>query len=144
MNEEFLSIKKLIETKGYKFTVQKRIILEELFNTDIHLTAKEIYSKVKNQNIGLATIYRTMSLFTTIGIVKEIHADGMSYYELKMYSKKPLHIHFKCVKCNRIIDVDNTGAEIKYLKLNREIEESKKLQIHDANIMLIGLCDKCK
>lgn len=144
MNEEFLSIKKLIETKGYKFTIQKRIILEELFNTDIHLTAKEIYSNVKNKNIGLATIYRTMSLFTTIGIVKEIQADGMSYYELKMYSKKPLHIHFKCIECNRIIDVDNTGAEIKYLKLNREIEESKKLQIHDANIMLIGLCDKCK
>jgi len=144
MNEEFLSIKKLIETKGYKFTIQKRIILEELFNTDIHLTAKEIYSNVKNKNIGLATIYRTMSLFTTIGIVKEIQADGMSYYELKMYSKKPLHIHFRCTQCNRIIDIDNSKIDIKYLKLNKEIEEDQKLEIFDANIMLIGKCSKCR
>ncbi|CAH2211854.1 Fur family transcriptional regulator [Tepidibacter aestuarii] len=143
MKKEFLSIKKLIEKNGYKFTIQKRIILEELFNADIHLTAKEIYSKVKNNNIGLATVYRTMNLFTTIGIIKEIHVDGISYYELKMYSKKPLHIHFKCYKCNSIIDVDNSSVEIKYLKLNREIGENEKLQIHDANIMLIGLCDKC-
>jgi len=144
MNEEFLSIKKLIRKKGYRFTSQKRIILEELFNANIHLTVQEIYNKVKSKKVGLATIYRTMNLFTTIGIVKEINVDGISYYELKMYSKKPLHIHFRCSQCNRIIDIDNSKIDIKYLKLNKEIEEDQKLEIFDANIMLIGKCSKCR
>jgi Fur family transcriptional regulator, ferric uptake regulator len=144
MNEEFLSIKRFIQKKGYKFTSQKRIILEELFKSEIHLTAHEIHDNIKNKNVGLATIYRAMNLFTKIGIVKEINVDGISYYELKMYSKKPLHVHFQCIKCNSIIDVDNNNTELKYLKLNKEIEVSENVEIFDANIMLIGLCSKCK
>jgi Fur family transcriptional regulator, ferric uptake regulator len=144
MNEEFLSIKKLIQKRGYKFTSQRRIILEELFKSNIHFTAHEIYNKIKKKNVGLATIYRTMNLFARIGIVKEINVDGISYYELKMYSKKPLHVHFQCVKCNDIIDVENNSIEFQYLKLNKEIEKSDNVEIFDANIMLIGLCYKCK
>jgi hypothetical protein len=29
----------------------------------------------------------------------------INYYELKIYSKKSLHIHFKCSNCNSIIDI---------------------------------------
>lgn len=141
--DEILSIKKLIRKKGYRFTNQKKIILEELFNVNIHHTVQEIYNEVKDKNVGLATVYRTMNLFAMLGIVKQINVDSTSYYELKMYSKKPLHIHFRCSKCNRIIDIDNKKIDIKYLKLNREIEEEQKIEIFDANIMLIGLCNEC-
>lgn len=84
-----------------------------------------------------------MKLFTTIGIVKEINVEGVSYYELKMYSKKPLHIHFQCTKCNSIIDIDD-NIDFEYLKLNKEIEKVQNLEIFDANIMLIGVCNKCR
>ncbi|MCH3965960.1 MAG: hypothetical protein LKE46_17245 [Clostridium sp.] len=45
----------------------------------------------------------------------------MSYYGLKIYSKKPLHIHFKCTNCNDIIDIDDS-----------------------KNIVLFGICSKCR
>ncbi|SHH22888.1 Fur family transcriptional regulator [Tepidibacter thalassicus] len=144
MDDKVLSIKNLIERKGYKFTKQKRVILEELIKSNTHLNSKQIYDKVKDRKIGLATVYRTLSLFSEIGIVKEINIDGVSYYELKMYSKKPLHIHFQCVKCNSIIDIDDNNLNLQYLKICREIENKNNVDIYDIDIMLVGICDKCK
>ena len=104
--DKFSLIRKLIEKNGFKFTKQRKLILEQFFLADRHLSVEEIYQRLKENNIGLATVYRNVKIFNGIGIVKGIVVDGVSYYELKIYSKKPLHIHFQCVKCNDIIDID--------------------------------------
>ena len=70
--------------------------------------------------------------------------DGISYYELKIYSKKPLHLHFQCVKCNDIIDIDEREIALDYLKLNKTIEDKNDLEINDVDIMFIGLCKRCR
>jgi len=142
--DKFSLIRKLIEKKGFKFTKQRRLILEQFFLAHRHLSVKEIYQRLKENNIGLATIYRNVKIFCSIGIVKEIVVDGGSYYELKIYSKKPLHIHFQCVKCNDIIDIDEREVALKYLELNKTIEDINDLEIYDANIMFVGLCKRCR
>ena len=142
--DKFSLIRKLVEKNGYKFTKQRKLILEQFFLADRHLSVEEIYQRLKETNIGLATVYRNVKIFNSIGIVKEIAVDGVSYYELKIYSKKPLHIHFQCVKCNDIIDIDEKEIALEYLKLNKTIEDINDLEIYDANIMLIGLCKRCR
>lgn len=137
-------IKRVIERNGYKFTRQKRLILEEIFAAERHLNAKDIYQRLKKDNIGLATVYRNVKIFSSIGIVKEIIIDGVSYYELKIYSKKPLHAHFQCIECNEIIDIDEREVVLEYLKLNKIIEDTNDVDIYDVDIMFIGLCKKCK
>jgi len=142
--DKFSLIKKLIEKNGFKFTKQRKLILEQFFLADRHLSVEEIYQRLKENNIGLATVYRNVKIFNSIGIVKEIVVDGVSYYELKIYSKKPLHIHFQCVKCNDIIDIDERKVALEYLKVNKAIEDMNDLDIYDVNIMLIGLCKRCR
>lgn len=142
--DKFSLIRKLIEKNGFKFTKQRKLILEQFFLADRHLSVEEIYRRLKENNIGLATVYRNVKIFSSIGIVKEIVVDGVSYYELKIYSKKPLHIHFQCVKCNDIIDIDEKEIALEYLKLNKTIEDINDLKIYDANIMFIGLCKRCR
>ncbi|EKO1911321.1 transcriptional repressor [Clostridium botulinum] len=95
-------------------------------------------------NIGIATIYRNLKIFERLGIVKELNINGVNYYEMKIFSGKPLHIHFKCLKCNSIIDIDNSKLDLEYLKLSRFMEHSEDLEIHDANILFLGLCSRCK
>ncbi|NLX61157.1 MAG: transcriptional repressor [Tissierellia bacterium] len=143
-NDRFALIKKIIERNGFKFTKQRKLILEQLFVSDRHLTAEEIYEKLKDDNIGLATVYRNVRMFSNIGIIKEIIVDGVSHYELKIYSKKPLHLHFHCVKCNDIIDIDTREIILKYLKLNKAIEDTNDLEIYDIDIMFFGLCKRCR
>lgn len=142
--DKFSLIRKLIEKNGFKFTKQRKLILEQFFLADRHLSVEEIYRRLKENNIGLATVYRNVKIFSSIGIVKEIVVDGVSYYELKIYSKKPLHIHFQCVKCNDIIDIDERKVALEYLKLNKAIEDINDLEIYDVNIMLVGLCKRCR
>lgn len=142
--DKFSLIRKLIEKNGFKFTKQRKLILEQFFLADRHLSVEEIYQRLKENNIGLATVYRNVKIFNGIGIVKGIVVDGVSYYELKIYSKKPLHIHFQCVKCNDIIDIDERKVALEYLKLNKAIEDINDLEIYDVNIMLVGLCKRCR
>jgi len=142
--DKFSLIKKLIEKNGFKFTKQRKLILEQFFLANRHLSVEEIYQRLKETNIGLATVYRNVKIFNSIGIVKEIAVDVVSYYELKIYSKKPLHIHFPCVKCNDIIDIDERKVALEYLKVNKAIEDMNDLDIYDVNIMLIGLCKRCR
>lgn len=144
MSENISFYKNLIKKHGYKFTVQKRIILLEVINSNTHLSVKEIYDRVKHNRIGITTVYRSLKTFNELGIVKEINVNGTSYYEIKIFSGNPLHIHFKCSKCNSIIDIEDNFLNLEYIKLNKKIEEKNNLEIDDLNIMLIGTCSKCK
>ncbi len=144
MRENISFYKNLIKKQGYKFTMQKRIILLEVINSNTHLSVKEIYDRVKHNRIGITTVYRSLKTFNELGIVKEINVNGTSYYEIKIFSGNPLHIHFKCSKCNSIIDIEDKFLNLEYIKLNKKIEEKNNLEIDDLNIMLIGTCSKCK
>lgn len=144
MDKQLSFYKTLIEKKGYRYTSQKQSILEAIIHSDTHLSVKEIFEKVKHKNIGLATVYRSLKVFEDLGIVKEIITNGKSYYEIKIFSGKPLHIHFKCHKCDRIIDINDYTLDLEYLKLNSKIETKNNLEIHDANFMLVGLCSNCR
>lgn len=55
-----------------------------------HLSAKDIYDKLKQKNIGFATIYRSLNLFIELNIIKKIDIDNITYYEMKILVK----IHF--------------------------------------------------
>lgn len=144
MGRDLVPFKKMIEDNGNKFTIQKRTILKAIMESSVHLNAKEIYEKVKGENIGLATVYRNLKEFQELGIVKELNVNGISYYEMKIFSKKPLHIHLKCYECDNIIDMDSSGIDIEYLKLNKMVEEKNNMEIFDIDIMFIGLCSRCK
>lgn len=136
--------KEIIKKNGNKNTIQKVAILNVLIKATSHLTVEEIYQQVKDVKIGLATIYRSLKLFEDLGIVKEIPMDGVRYYELKLFGKKPLHIHFKCTNCNAMTDIDDTGTNLDYIRLNQKVENMMGLEVNDANITLIGICKVCR
>ncbi len=99
---------------------------------------------LKEHSIGIATIYRGLNQFTELGITKELNIDGTNFYELKMFGKKPLHIHFKCNNCDELIDIDDTDLSIEYINLNHIIEDNNDLEIIDTDILFKGICSKCK
>ena len=144
LQKKLLWYREILSRNNIKNTKQRKKILLELMQSSSHLMAEEIYQRVKNDKIGLATVYRSLKLFERLGIVKEIPMDGVKYYELKIYSKKPLHIHFKCSNCNVIIDIDDADINLDYIKLNQKVEMKRELEVNDVNITLLGLCKKCR
>ena len=45
--DKFSLIRKLIEKNGFKFTKQRKLILEQFFLADRHLSVEEIYQRLK-------------------------------------------------------------------------------------------------
>lgn len=78
MNDDLIPFRELLKRNSYEFTIQKKLILRTILDNKTHLNAKEIYEKVKDKNIGLATVYRALKVFNELGIVKEININRIS------------------------------------------------------------------
>lgn len=142
--ESFLLIKDLIKDTGYRITNQRSQILKEFIeNKGEHLSVEKVYNNLKYKGIGISTIYRNVNLFVNLKILKVFKVDDINYYELKMYARKPLHIHFKCKKCGEIKDIVDGEIILKYLKINNLIEERYSMEINDVDIMYSGVCTNC-
>ncbi|MBW4829393.1 MAG: transcriptional repressor [Clostridiaceae bacterium] len=142
--ESFSLIKNLIEDNGYKMTYQRRkILLQFVRNKNNHLSAEKVYNMLKDNGIGISTIYRNINIFVDLDILKEFRVNNKSYYELKMYARKPLHIHFQCERCGKVKDIVDKEVILKYLKINNLIEKNQMVEIYDVDIMFHGLCNNC-
>lgn len=77
-------IEKKCTEKGLRMTEQRRIIARVLSSSDDHPDAEELYRRASSDdpNISLATVYRTVRLFSDAGII-ETHdfRDGRTRYE---------------------------------------------------------------
>ena len=142
-SNELQKIKSIIERENLKFTIQKQLILEALLSSKEHMTINELHDKLKINNIGIATLYRNLDSFKNLGIITEINVEGKAYYEMKIFGRKPIHIHFKCTNCGKIMDIEDNKLYHEYLKLNRLIEE-RDLLIYDSVFTFKGICSDCK
>lgn len=80
------TLKKKIKEHQYKFTTQRKIVLQAFLDSkENHMSAEDVYEIVHEENpaIGLATVYRSLELFTSLELLKKLDfGDGRSRYEL--------------------------------------------------------------
>ena len=127
MNESNNSILKICAEKGLKMTRQRKIICNVISSSEDHPDVEEIYirSREEDQNISIATVYRTMRLLEEAQVLDRLDfRDGRARYE---ESSSTHHDH--------LIDLE-TGEVHEFL--NDEIE---KLQISIAKQMGYELLD---
>lgn len=108
-------IEKKCAERGLRMTDQRKVIAKVLSEAKDHPDAEELYARASeiDSNISLATIYRTVRLFTEAGII-ETHdfRDGRARYET---ADDEHHDH--------LIDV-TSGEVIEFV--DEEIEELQK------------------
>jgi len=134
-----------LKKKGYKFTPQRRAILEVIYgNPGNHLTSEEIYDlvKVKSPEIGLATVYRTVQLLVELDILSKLNLDdGFVRYELDTHDEdEHHHHHLICTECGKILEVKEDLLET----IEIEIEKKYTFLIRDHKLKFFGLCEDCQ
>src|SRR5210317_1240831 len=96
----------LLKENSLKFTKQRELVLKFLYEHDGHFTPEHIYTLLKEQypniNIGIATVYRTLSLLETSQIASSI-SFGVQGKKYELGLKKH-HDHLICTKCGAIIE----------------------------------------
>lgn len=127
--------------KGLRSTRQRDLILDIFLSTHQHVSVEELYLKVKasNSDIGHATVYRTLKLFSEAGLAREILLhDGQTRYEHVVAGEH--HDHLICTGCNSIIEFENETIE----QLQTEIAARHGFLIKNHKLELYGLCSTCR
>ncbi len=139
-DERYESIVKKLRKQGHKLTPQRMAIARILALSKGHPNIETIYSRLRHDfpTMSLATVYRNVMLFKSLGEVLELgFPDGSNRYD----GNKPYpHPHVICNACNKIID-----PEIKSIKhLTQEVAEQTGFEIKTHRLDFFGLCRECR
>ena len=134
--------KSLLKSSGQKFTIQREVILDELYNSNEHLTPEELYNLIQEKHpdlkTGIATVYRTLSLLEDSDMVTSLSfgAQGKKY-EL---GAKDHHDHMICTKCGEITEFVDEQIE----ERQHKIAEALGFEMQDHSMQIYGVCKKCR
>ncbi len=122
-----------------RMTNQREIILNELRKSRQHLTADELYGRVKKfmPRISLATVYRNLETLSEAGIIAKIEISGRQKrfdYDIEA------HDHIFCVQCHR---VDNISLERGLISVS-SLSLPPKYQITGYRVEFSGICPPCQ
>ena len=144
MSEKFSHIKELLAEKDYRFTPQREAILHVIVECqDSHLTADEIYRKTKAAypEIGIATVYRTLEIFETLGIIHKFQfSEERALYEFNPGYHKHYHHHVVCLGCGSISEFNEDLLE----DIEDAIAHSTGFSIVDHSLAIYGYCKTCQ
>lgn len=143
MSEKHIDIKDKLNNNNYRLTGQRQIIME-LFseNSGEHLCAEEIYKILseKNTGIGIATVYRTLSMLEKLKFITRINLDdGCIRYQLSDPNAKHEHHHLICECCGCIQDIKDDLLE----SLEKLVLAENGFHVHNHKVKLYGVCKKC-
>jgi len=141
--EEVLNrFKKLLKSNSLKYTKQRELILKVIYSNQGHFTPEDIYNLIKrsypNIKIGIATVYRTLSLLEDASIVTSISfgAQGKKYE----FGLGEHHDHLVCLKCGAIEEfVDNTIERHQEL-----IAKKHNFKMTNHIMKITGICKNCQ
>jgi len=138
-----------LKKSGYRITSNREAVLGLLAECKEHMSAEEIYIKLRPvcTGIGLASIYRTLEILVNLGlVVKFDFGQGKAKYELAEYEKgKEHHHHLVCRSCGLIIDnKDFSDEELKLLKKTEErLHRKYKFKVINHLVQFYGVCKEC-
>ncbi|MEA2047472.1 MAG: transcriptional repressor [Campylobacterota bacterium] len=137
--EEFQA---LLKENRLKFTKQRELVLKFLYENHGHFTPEDIYTLLKQQypeiNIGIATVYRTLSLLETSNIASSI-SFGVQGKKYELGLKKH-HDHLICIKCGEIIEFFDKTIE----ERQEDIAKAFNFKMTTHTMKIEGLCEKCQ
>ncbi|MEO1954202.1 MAG: Fur family transcriptional regulator [Campylobacterales bacterium] len=136
------NFKSLLKENNLKFTIQREVILETLYDSQEHLTPESLHHLIQEKypdlNTGIATVYRTLSLLEESDIVTSLSfgAQGKKY-EL---GAKEHHDHLICTECGDITEFVDEQIEERQHKIAQELE----FKMQDHSMQIYGVCKKCQ
>ena len=128
-------IEKLCIEKNMRMTDQRRVIARVLSDADDHPDVEEVYkrSTVIDDQISIATVYRTVRLFEEADILeRHDFRDGRSRYELQTEEH---HDHMIDIESGEVIEFLDEEIE----KLQAEIAKKLGYKLIDHRMELYGI-----
>ncbi len=127
-----------MESKKSRNTEKQNLVKRVLSETKYAMSAEDIMAAIPIK-INKTTIYRILNRFEEKGTVHFVTGkNGKAYYALcdncGTSHKIHNHIHFECKECKEVTCQPNT----------LQIPNLEGFMIQEAQLLIIGICNKCK
>ena len=132
--------KNLIKQKKLRMSHPRLLIYQELITAVSPLTPQGLYQSLlkKKRRIGLTSIYRSLDLFESMGIVfKIINGSTVKY---KLCELENHHHHIVCKTCGNVVELNFCDIS----KWSKKVKESTGYQVTDHQFNFYGFCRVCK
>lgn len=122
-----------------RLTRQRSAILRAIDDADRHLSAPEVYDRVRRDlpDIAYATIYNGLAYLRDAGFIQEVHLnEGRALYD----RRTDRHDHLVCRSCRRVMDYRLDDVETATERVARETG----FAIERFQVIFEGLCPECQ
>ena len=130
-----------LKKAGLKITLPRMKILELLETANLrHQSAEDIYKSLlsKNEEIGLATVYRVLTQFEGAGLVTRHHFEGgQAVFELNQGEH---HDHLVCTSCGKVVEFMDDVIE----DHQNQIAKNNNFIISEHSLIIYGCCENCQ
>lgn len=131
-----------LREKGCRVTPQREILLDLFSNLPEgeHISVDEVHAMLQQQghDISLATTYRTLKLFVSMGVIRELDfSEDHKHYELIRNPESPHH-HIICIDCGKTAEFDSPEV----IQLAERIAKEKNLRLIDVQLKIYADCEQ--
>src|SRR5512146_31472 len=129
-----------LRRQGLRVTPQRLIVLDALAAHSGHISADEIlqWAAARYPAINLATVYRTLDLLISIGMVAQTDfGSGVSFFEL--VGDAPHH-HLVCEHCHAVLEIDDDALH----PMHESILRDYGFRMNPRHLALFGCCRECR
>ena len=136
-------IQNSLRERGVRLTRQRRLLLDLIDNSGLHLDADTLYqmAKEKDPKLNRVTVYRTLKLLKEGGLVDELdlaHFESEKhYYETRL---KQEHAHIICLRCGRVEEF--FGEQLQAVR--GQVQSQFGFEIAFARTEIGGYCSHCQ
>jgi Fur family ferric uptake transcriptional regulator len=122
-------------------TQQREAVAAAVFFADRHVSVTEIEQALAEQreHVGKATVYRTLELLVTAGLIQE-HDFGEGFKRYEPLAARGYHEHLICVRCGRVVEFANERLE----RMSTLIAEEHGFRHHHHRWEIYGVCRECQ
>ena len=132
--------KNIFREKRLRLSHPRFLIYQELSNASAPLSPQELYQSLlkKQKRIGLTSIYRSLDLFESLGIVFKV-TNGSSV-KYKMCESEDHHHHIICKACGHVVELNFCDIS----DWSEKVMESTGFEVTDHQLNFYGFCQACK
>lgn len=130
-----ITYKKILQDANIIPSMQRIKILEYLDKNRVHPTADTIFQTLKDDmpTLSKTTVYNTLKTLVEHKALIEL---SLFENEIRYEYNQDQHIHFKCIECQKIYDIDK-----KYECCKNKIIRGHKVIYHQ--VIFKGICKHC-
>ena len=130
-----------LKRHGLSVTRMRLAIMQALHEEHSLATPGQLIRRLQGgRAVHKTTVYRNMAALERSGLLRKVPSGSRSFhYELTCIHRPPLHAHFACQSCQKVVCLEPVDVSSVWEMLARR----SGLQPQRAEITVVGLCGSC-